>query len=384
MISISQVKIDKLVKVAVEFGQIAQKVNESSKLRKKQAELAISSVDPAFKVCEELLKIFQTNSKMGKDYVDIIKSLEKTVGELLKDITKAKGALKKVKPSPGQKNYTKAITDLEVSSKKAMEIIKKLTQDNSEIVKMYDLIIKSKLAQKRNIMQLQVITEVVEQEAQKAIEGSQSNLKRGQQLSKNFQSVPKLIKDKNIEELNNLVVEAHAGWTLAAEVNKNSKSQLSFNQNFNSFSKKLHADSRSSEKKVLEKHETMKKSAQKMADLAKILSQKIAIFNKAVQKSKSVLNENKNLQETHTKVAEKVKMISGIKLFEAKYKDTNNKLKLLTSTLTKKEIEYFNNLKNSVHTMTESTKFPIQGSGKNITNGKFLETTLKEIIAQIS
>ena len=56
----------------------------------------------------------------------------------------------------------------------------------------------------------------------------------------------------------------------------------------------------------------------------------------------------------------------------------NNEIETKSVELTEKELEYYNNIKKAVSAMTEDTAYPIEGSGKNIENGKILEKNLQE------
>lgn len=366
MSNANQVKIDKLIEVANKFGQIAQKVNESSKVRKKHAEDAMRNVDPAYKACQDLLSKFKSVSSLSLEYREKIESINSSMGRIGKAMEAQKGSIDSSSPKETQNNFN----DFSSGLKKGQDSAKTLLEECKKIVEMDGGIIKKKEAQKRNIMQLQVITEVVLAEAQKAIDGSQSNLGRGKQLTENFQSVPKLIEEKNIDKLNELVKEANAGWILAEDVNKNSQSQLAFDENFNSFTQNLHDDSGEIEKSISEKAatlENMKDSTSALADFLK----------NGIPKGKAICDSTGGML---TGLDE----LSSINFDGKKFIEENNKINNEGIELTKKEVEYYTKLRQSVEDMTEATKYPIEGSGKNIENGKFLEEALKELIASIS
>ena len=61
----------------------------------------------------------------------------------------------------------------------------------------------------------------------------------------------------------------------------------------------------------------------------------------------------------------------------------NNQLETKAVELTDNEIKLYDEIKDEVESMTEATKYPIEGSDKNITNGKELEILLKKLIEEI-
>ena len=61
----------------------------------------------------------------------------------------------------------------------------------------------------------------------------------------------------------------------------------------------------------------------------------------------------------------------------------NNEVEDKTVKSTKKEMQFFDSIKKEVELMTEATRYPIEGSNKNIVNGKKLEENLAKIISGI-
>ena len=52
--------------------------------------------------------------------------------------------------------------------------------------------------------------------------------------------------------------------------------------------------------------------------------------------------------------------------------------------LTKMKIGYFDRIREEVRSMTDATSYPIEGSGRNIENGKILEMYLRQILGRVS
>ena len=78
-----------------------------------------------------------------------------------------------------------------------------------------------------------------------------------------------------------------------------------------------------------------------------------------------------------------VKYLGAVNYDMADSSHLNNETEDSALKLTRREIEYYDGIKKEVEGMTEATRYPIEGSNKNITNGKNLEKYLKEVIDQM-
>ena len=61
----------------------------------------------------------------------------------------------------------------------------------------------------------------------------------------------------------------------------------------------------------------------------------------------------------------------------------NNQIETKAVELTDDEIKIYDKIKDEAESMTEATRYPIEGSGKNIVNGKELEVLIKKLIEEI-
>jgi hypothetical protein len=62
----------------------------------------------------------------------------------------------------------------------------------------------------------------------------------------------------------------------------------------------------------------------------------------------------------------------------------NNEIEDKSVKSTKKETEYYDQIRKEVAAMTEATAYPVEGSGRNIENGRQIEELLKSILAQMN
>ncbi|MDY6934143.1 MAG: hypothetical protein SVZ03_07965 [Spirochaetota bacterium] len=378
---------------ADEFGSIAKKVNESSKTRKACSEKAMEYIDKSLKIGEVLKKDLETVANTNiimrdqdnvvlntcvilksniNEQIDMINDLKKSVSinaDIIED------CISKI-------NYlSEAIDD-------ALSNIQKIIKMDNEIILIDDKILMCKQLQQDSLKTLKEITKISLQDAKKAIKGSSSNLERGLQMVEKFQNVQQLIEDNNLSELNNLIKEARKGWNIAVDVNKSSSSQYEFAEKVNNFTKQLHRDSISLRDMVVEKHRIFEENLQYITVLTVILSLK---FKKYLQIEESLdkMEYNGDIHELinrimiNVKIACKdIKNVSSLNYDMADSSHLNNEIEDKAVKSTEKEIEYYDSTAKEVGVMTEATKYPIEGSGKNIKNGQILEDYLKNLLDQ--
>ena len=110
--------------------------------------------------------------------------------------------------------------------------------------------------QNESIQKLKNLTVKILNDAEKAINGSSSNLDRGLKMVENLKDAGKYLKTNNKKELKKLKEESNAGWNIAADVNKSSRSQYKFAEKVNKFTQELYDDSTKISDIVLKKHHT--------------------------------------------------------------------------------------------------------------------------------
>ncbi len=61
----------------------------------------------------------------------------------------------------------------------------------------------------------------------------------------------------------------------------------------------------------------------------------------------------------------------------------NNETETRAVTISREELGCYTDIKKEVEAMTEATRYPVEGSAKNIENGKILEAELKNLAASL-
>ncbi len=280
------------------------------------------------------------------------------------------------------KNFAEAV-------EKTNDNITQIIKSDNEIVLMDNQLIMSKNKQVEFIKKLRTRTVKSLEEAEKAMDGSASNSKRGKQLCDDYQNVDKLIESDERDELNRLIVEANSGWNLAIDVNKNSISQLEYAEMVYEYTKELHKDSLIIKDLVHKKQHVFEQNLQVITILTVFLSVKFKqyldvekIFKKfeETEINKDHLNDLLVLVDISCK---EIKGLLSLNLDMTAASHINNETETKSIQLTDQEISYFEDLKQEVELTTEATQVSIDGSQKNISNCKLLEKKVKELVQQL-
>lgn len=380
-----------LHKIADEFGSIAGKVNEASKRRKTHSEKALKLIDLSNKIGTQLNEGIKSVAKADirqRNQNDIIFN---TCRILNANIKKQKELLNKLKAtkSVNQKIVRQILSKVNALSRfinEALSNVREIIEKDNEIILMDNLLIMRKKYQHDSLRTLKKIAMISLKDAESAIKGSSSNLSRGLKMVKRFKGVEKFVKGGKLNELNNLAEEAKMGWKIAADVNKSSSAQLEFAEKVNRFTGQLHNDSISIRDMAVSKHHFFEENLQTVTVLTVILNLKFMKYLDIQELIDTIQDRDKihdlmnNLNAYVSIACKDIKEVAALNYDMTDSSNLNNKLESDTVTLTKKEIEYYNDIKDEVQAMTEATRYPIEGSGKNIKNGQKLEKQLKGII----
>lgn len=386
--------IDSLKAIAEEFGATAKKVNESSKLRVSHSETALNLIDKSIEmgevIEEDLESVAKANLEMrNKDNV-VINScilLKRNVdkqNELIKEMKNVKSVNQEIIEQCSEK-----IGRLSKDIDQALENINKIVEMDNKIIFMEKEIIMRKQFQQSSLRMLNEITTMSQHDAEKAVEGSSSNLARGLSMVKRFKEVDRLASKDHISELRELLKEANKGWNTAVEVNNSSTSQFKFAEEVNQFTRQLHRDSTSIKDMVAVKHGIFEDNLQMITVLTVILSLK---FKKYLEMEELIeriefrddILDLLNQFIIDVKIAcNDIRELNALNYDMADASHLNNEVEDKAVRATKKEMEYFDSIKKEVEEMTEATKYPIEGSSKNINNGKKLEEDLNKLIEQL-
>ncbi len=390
--------VDTLLNKSKEFGDIAQNVNESSKMRKEHALNAAQSIVKSIEVGIELLErvedISQKNLDMQKQYDNVLNSLKKIIG----DFDQQHNILEQIKNSEELKAANlPTVEELRVKYLKTLNqgtpVIREINDLIKEMLSLDEQIIQRKKSQKERTEKLKESNATIQEDADRAIAGSSSNLERGLELEKNFKTVEKLIEGKDIAELNKLKEEAKIGWELAVTVNKSSKSQWEFAEQVNLFTKELNDESISIKELVIEKSKVFGKTVALIAEISVLVCCELAEYIKDIEdqdlKGKADGVSGGDLEQFNNLIASidssctEISMISTMNYDMAENIGLNASLEHKAVEIAKIETEHYATIKDEVERMTEATHYPVEGSGKNIDNGQILEKNVLELINQI-
>lgn len=386
--------LEVLNNTADEFGKIAEKVNESSKKRKTHAEEVIKYIGLCLDIGASLNNDMESNfnaniRQRDQDTVvsntcKILKANLENQKQILNDIQKKNAISKEISDQLSSK-----IKDFSQILEEALANIQRIIEKDNQIILMDKIIRWRKDLQQKSLNMLKDLANTSLKDAEKAIQGSSANLERGLKLVERFKNTEKLVSDKNIQELESLVADANKGWNTALEVNKSSNAQFQFAEKVNNFTKQLYEDSTAIKDLVVQKHHEFEENLQVVTVLTVILSLKfkkylpVEEFFDSMELQDNIRDLLLNLG-AHIKIACKDIMdVTALNYDMTDSSNLNNAIEDNAVKFTKKEIDYFDNIKKEVELMTEATKYPVEGSSKNITNGQLLEKHLKEIAETI-
>jgi len=389
-----QKSIEILHKTAEDFGAIARKVNESSKMRKNHSEEAIKYINLSMELGSELAKDIDSVAQSNNDLRNqdtivnntciVLKSNLKHQKQLVETLKEKKAITPEIADA-----HLKRIKDFEGPLAQALEHIENIIASDNELVLLDNVLILKKKKQKDQLNKLKKLTDMALDDAEKAIQGSSSNLERGLTFVEKFRHVAQLVADKNRKELETMMQNANRGWNIAVEVNNSSKSQLEFAETVNNFTEQLHQESIAIQDLVIKKHHVFEQNLQIITVLTVLISLKFMKFLSVeeiigtLEELDSKAMEVEDLITYITIACTDIRNIAALNYDMTDTSHLNNEIEDKSVKSTKKEIEYFDSIKREVASMTEATRFPIEGSGKNIENGKKLESTLKELIASM-
>ncbi len=382
---------DVLKDKAEEFGAIAEKVNESSRLRKTHSEEALKFIDQSIEIGEGLEGDFNSVAKTNSELRNQDNIVLNTCAILKSNLEKQNELIDELKKSnhvdPGIiEGCSLIIKNLMESIEEALSNVKTIISKDNAIILMDKQLVMRKQSQQSALKKLKEIATKSLNDAEKAINGSSSNLDRGLQMVEKLKGVKQLVSDNKIDELKNLLDEAKSGWNIAVDVNNSSKSQFKFAEEVKRFTQQLHRDSSSIKEMVVDKHNLFENNLQDITVLTVILSLKFKKYLKIEEdiekmELKEELRELLNSLIINVKIACKdIIDISAMNYDMTDVSHLNNEIEDKAVKSTAKELEFYDTIKSKVESMTEATKYPVEGSGKNITNGQILEKSLKEII----
>lgn len=384
---------------AGEFGAIERQVNESSRLRKIHSEEAIALIRQSMEVGDILGHEFEIISRANRTMRDRDATVLNYCTGLETNICRQKEQLGVLMKEPGAdasalSRLGEMIDALAVSLRSAIVILRVIVQNDADIVLMDDLVIHRRKIQRESIDRLKKLTLRTIQDADAAIRGSSSNLKRGLQMIERLKEVRRLIDERRADDLAALIEEANAGWNTAASVNRSSITQMVFAEEVNRLTENLHAESSEIRELVFSRHPLFARNLELMGELAVHLSHGIKDFLPARDLAGEMLAGPGPADNVRGAVSSLVSYVhiacrdigavSGMNFDMTEAIALNSGMEKKAIELTKMKIGYFERIREEVRSMTDATSYPIEGSGRNIENGKILEMYLRQILGRIS
>jgi len=389
---------ERLYKIAEEFGTIAKNVNKSSLDRKEHSEKAITNIDLSYDTGAILLSEIKKIARENLQLSDKNNMILNTCRIFLVNLERQEDILGRISVSPVNpdliariKSYMLKLRD---SLKLGLSYLDRIINNNNEIILLDNLIIYRKNFQRERIELLKSSTQKILKDSIKAIEGSQSNLNRGAALAAQFKDIEKLVKNKDITELKKLAEEAKIGTAMAEKVNSSSRSQFEFVEQVNRFTKQLHDESVYINELITRKHELFNINLEPIAELAVLIAVEMFEYISIRETLKELdindpgLDEQtymhvNNLAAYILSICENVESVAVLNFDMTDSIAANADLEKKAVDLTEKEISYYTEIKNESAAMTEATRYPVEGSAKNILNGGELEKLLNELIGLI-
>ena len=386
--------IDTLHETAEEFGAIAKKVNEASKLRKTHSEEAMKFINLCLEIGDELGKDMETVAKANADLRNQDTIVQNTCVVLEASLTKQEELIASLQEGNNidkdlAEKLLAKIEEFRTSLGKATENIASIIAKDNILVLLDNILLSKKKQQHGFTLELKEQTNTALDDAEKAIQGSSSNLERGLSMVEKFKGVEKLVSSNDRAALDELKDEANQGWNIAIKVNESSNSQLDFAEQVNNFTQKLHNYAENIQELVIEKHQVFEQNLQTITVLTVLISLKfmkyleIEELMEQVEDVPQVWNTINDLRTYVATACNDIRMLAALHYDMTDSSHLNNEIEDKTVKSTKKEIEYFHEISKEVGMMTEATRYPMEGSHKNIGNGKKLEETIDEVIKSL-
>ncbi len=390
--------ISLLFNTAEEFGKIAKRVNESSKLRKGHSQKAMQFIDKSLNIGDKLSQEIEKISKANLNQRNQDSVVLNTCVVLKSNLGRQKSIIKSLKIKKLIDDNTETllldlINTLLTDIEEAFSLMKKIILKDNDIILMDKLILMRKKFQKESILALKKLAAQSVNDAENAIMGSSANLARGLAMVAQFKKVDQLIKGKKKGDIGKLIKEAEKGWKTATEVNKSSTTQLEFAEKVNHSTNQLQLDSETIREMVISKHEIFKKNLEYVTILTVLLALQFKNFLKARDIGAGIVNINPKSYSARNLIYDlKAFIISACDEIEGvadlNYDMTdqihlNTDLEIKSVNMTNDEIGFYRGITSEVKAMTEATKFPIEGSSKNIKNGRILEEVLGKLLENL-
>jgi hypothetical protein len=391
-------KINAIIDLAGNFAEIARQVNESSQRRKKHIAHAIIAISHGMVKNNEIEARMRAISKINIEMRNLITSVLHTCIILNTNIEYQLKFIKELRENHFSNGEAlnlleNKINEFSKNLNVAQIFIYQILEINDRVILMNNLIIRRKLLQKKELGQLHRHGLRMQNDAEKAIEGSASNLQRGLEMAQKIRSLMELASSNDYDAIKNLIGDANAGWKIAKEVNKSSLTHFDFAEKVSLFTRLLYQDSIAIKELIFSRHDYSERNDKILKELPPILNDKfkeyLAVaepiekieFDASLPEAISIVINN--LKAHVSMVCEDINTISKLNYDMSEKAILNSEAERDTIRHANSEIEFYDEIKYEVMSMTEATEYPVEGSNKNIGNGQEIEKFLKELLKEL-
>lgn len=398
-------EFDILPAISNDFAVTAQKVYEASLQRKDHITKAMEYLEESENAGEQLLDLLRSGSTSSIELrdrhnavlnvcrilntnVDHQLALIETIADLNEEESRVINALYLAELERSNKGLKAALINV-------VAYLEEIVRLSNEMILMDKLVSNAKKYQKRRVEELKRLTLKAFDDAQNAIEGSQGNQICGEGLRADMLNIPLLADNEDIESIRQIKKQVVEGAERAVGVNRSSRSHFEFAENVNTYMRQLHDESLHIQKLVFKKHQIFEQNLELVSEVAGLVS--VHFFGYlAIKDLIEYVLEKENF--FRSKLIEKVYDL--VAYMEAACDDIdyvthlnydltgnislNSRIEEEMVELTKKETGAFENTKQQVVLMTEKTRFPIDGSAKNIENARKVTEILDMVMSRFT
>ncbi|MDA3901518.1 MAG: hypothetical protein PF637_13500 [Spirochaetes bacterium] len=390
--------------ISEDFAASAQKVNDSSLQRKLHTENAIISLEDAERAGAMLLKELKVGSRESillRSRHDAILNICRILtmnldrqGVLIANLLNVKDGRRAFLNIHYLEELDRLRKNLGQSLSNASEVLIEIVSTGNEMILLDNLIQTSKKYQKKSVARLKKLTFTALKDAETAIEGSKLNYDRGADLISEIRKIPSYVTEKDVFALRAIKDMAVEGAELALHVNSSSKSQLEFAEKVNTVTGQLHDESLHIRRLVSDKHSLFTRNLELISKVAVLVAVEFFEYLSAIDIARH-LKEHDGVYDSEVSEAvydltafvenacDDVESVANLNYDMTEAVSVNSKIEEQTVELTQQETSCFDRTRHQVMLMTEKTRFPIDGSARNIENGRKVATLVQGLLDEL-
>ena len=384
------ITLSKIQETAKKFADTAKRVNISSRLRTNHIREALASIiylqSIGSNVIEDVHNVAYKDNNRRECDLDIQSmcvQLKKDIKKLTKlavDIEKSDNLNKET-----MKKIIRLHNDFKLTINDVIQKMESIISNDNEIIKKDEEILTLKTTQQHLLETLQVDTQKSCIDAVRAIKGSRSNLLRGLKMVQNFEQIESLIEFNDLDALSILYNNTKVGWEIAESVNQSSISQFQFAEKVYDNTQMLHEKSKHISNLVNSRQENDTENINSFNDITNMLSEQLIkhmYLNDLLKTSENSSLKDEQINKLATHINDII--ISAESIIK---QNTQNRYysesEFGNFDMIQEENYYYDRIIEEIEFMTETTRYPIEGSKDNITNGQILEQLLVSVFNEM-